>query len=174
MQCGFTTMKKIFLIGFMTSGKSTVGKELAAELNYAFYDLDQVIEQQTATTIARLFDQGEEFFREKERCALRNVVEKTAEKSVIAVGGGTPCHKDNMRLMLQNGIVIFLDVTEEMLAERLNNKEASRPMLQHHDWHQLLQQRLPFYQTAHHTIANNGTSQDAVAQILEIIKQTDI
>ncbi|MBP9884292.1 MAG: AAA family ATPase, partial [Chitinophagales bacterium] len=91
-------MAKIFLIGFMGSGKSTVGRQLATQLQYHFIDLDTLIEQQEKATIAQLFaSQGESYFREQEAFHLRSLDKH--ERVVVATGGGCPCYHDNMDWM---------------------------------------------------------------------------
>lgn len=167
-------MERVYLIGFMASGKSTVGKELAARLGYEFYDLDTVIEQAEAMSIPHIFALGETVFREKERQILQQTTEKSAENSVIAVGGGTPCFGNNLAYMQQHGTVVFLNVEEDVLENRLKHASAERPMLQQTDWHALLHQRLPVYREADYTIHNNGTPQEAADKIIETTKRETI
>ncbi|MFN5829806.1 MAG: shikimate kinase, partial [Bacteroidota bacterium] len=92
-------MKKVvYLTGFMGSGKTTVGKKLAAQLNYTFIDLDSYIEKQEGRSISELFNEhGENYFREVEHQCLQTLLK--LEKLVIACGGGTPCFYDAMQQM---------------------------------------------------------------------------
>ena len=118
----------VFLIGFMGSGKSTVGKKLAKKLNYNFIDLDAAIEKQENCTISQIFEnKGETFFREIERKLLINLLAK--DKTVIACGGGTPCFYDNLELMNKAGLTIYIKLSVEALLNRLVMAKQSRPLI---------------------------------------------
>jgi shikimate kinase len=118
----------IFIIGYMASGKTTIGRLLAEKLQFRFVDLDEEMESLMGNTISEIFNEiGEEEFREKESELLR--LHLIDVNTVIATGGGTPCYKDNMKLMNLNGKTIFLDVPVETLVERLSGKDDRRPML---------------------------------------------
>ena len=120
---------KIFLIGYMGSGKSTAGKLLADKLNLSFVDFDKYIEKQTGKTIAEIFDQGgEEKFRMLEHEHLQQLIPK--EKVVISLGGGTPCFYNHMELINKNGISIYLDVETDDLVTRLSRARNKRPLIQ--------------------------------------------
>lgn len=107
-------MSKIFLIGYMGSGKSTAGKKLAAELGYAFIDLDHFLEKEYQQTIPEIFAaRGEAEFRNMEHNTLKKVLEKS--DVVISAGGGTPCYFNNMELMNNNGITIYLKMSVDAL-----------------------------------------------------------
>src|SRR5688500_7926474 len=100
---------KVFLIGFMGSGKSTVGKKLAQKMTLDFIDLDAYIEKQRQKTISYFFENfGEEKFREIERDALAELLEK--DNVVISTGGGTPCFFDNMEKIKKNGISVYIEM----------------------------------------------------------------
>ena len=110
-------MKTIFLVGYMCSGKTTLGRELAALMGVDFYDLDEMIEEQAQMRATEIFAQlGEPRFREMEREALRRVA---GEPAVVACGGGTPCYGDNMALMNRLGLTIWLTTSPEVIAARL-------------------------------------------------------
>jgi shikimate kinase len=120
---------KIFLIGFMGSGKTTLGRKLAARMQYEFIDLDHKLEQQVELSIAEYFSFfGEDSFRKKEA----EVLKKTAypENAVISTGGGLPCFFDNMDWMKANGKVVYLKLPPKTLADRLENGKEERPLLQ--------------------------------------------
>jgi shikimate kinase len=118
----------VYIIGFMGSGKSTAGRKLAASLGWAFIDLDRKIEEVAGKTIPQIFsDEGEGKFRELETSVLQSL--KSELNTVISTGGGTPCHGDNMDLMLDSGITIYLKMTPEQLTSRLMESTGQRPLL---------------------------------------------
>ncbi|MGM0503394.1 MAG: shikimate kinase [Bacteroidota bacterium] len=120
---------RIFLIGFMASGKSTIGKKLANKLNLPFVDLDSYIEEKWNTTIRILmYEKGENEFREIEKEALVEVVDKFNE-AVISTGGGTPCYFDNMQTMQNNGMTIYIEVDVDTLVHRLIYSKKDRPLI---------------------------------------------
>src|SRR5688572_3635141 len=97
--------QRIFLIGFMGSGKSTQGKKLAKALQRPFIDLDNYIEKKEEMSVENIFaEKSEEVFREKEALYLKQVISRY-ESSVISCGGGTPCFNDNLEVMLKKGVV---------------------------------------------------------------------
>jgi shikimate kinase len=119
---------KIFLIGFMGSGKSTTGKKLASHLNWSFIDLDEKIEIMTGMKIKNIFsEKGETFFRKVESETLHGIVSET--NTVISTGGGTPCFGDNMDFMISNGLTIYLTMTPARLQSRLADSSDHRPLL---------------------------------------------
>ena len=123
------TPDKIFLIGFMGSGKSTLGKRLANKLDVTFFDLDIEIENQEGLSVNEIFNQkGEEYFRKIESDVLKRI---TAEHSkfVLALGGGTPCFNDNISVINHNGKSVYLKYNAGMLYSRLVNAKADRPLL---------------------------------------------
>ncbi len=121
---------KIFLVGMPGSGKSSVGKLLAASLNIPFIDLDTVIEEVAGTAIREIFNtNGEAYFRELERDSLLKTASGN-DQFVMATGGGAPCFFDNMDHMKQQGKIVFLDVPMATIAKRLQNEGlAVRPLL---------------------------------------------
>lgn len=111
-------MRRIFLIGYMGSGKTTLGKAFAKAAGLEFIDLDWYIEERLHKTISKIFaEQGESGFREVERKLLHEAGD--FEDVLIACGGGTPCFFDNMDYMNQAGDTVFLDVSPEVLFRRL-------------------------------------------------------
>lgn len=120
----------IFIIGYMGAGKTTLGRLLAERLNYHFHDMDEMFEISTGYTIGHYFEKfGEAAFRLKEREILVNHLGDL--RTVIATGGGTACYADNMVLMNQKGITIFIDTGFETIIKRLAGKIHDRPMLKH-------------------------------------------
>ena len=122
-------MVRIFLIGYMGTGKTTAGRELAKVLNLTFYDLDHYIEARFQKTISQIFEQeGEDKFREIESSMLKEVGE--FENVVIATGGGTPCFFDNMEYMNQQGETVYLKASAQALTRRLISCKANkRPLI---------------------------------------------
>jgi shikimate kinase len=121
-------MTRIFIIGYMGAGKTTVGKELAKSLSLTFVDLDAHIQSQYHKTVPELFaEKGEEEFRKIEHQALREVA--NFEDVIISTGGGAPCFFDNMEIMNQAGTTIYIEATPEVLADRLLSSKSIRPLV---------------------------------------------
>ena len=121
---------KIILVGYMASGKSTVGKLLSESLHIPFYDLDDLIVTNLNLKISEIFEQkGELFFRKKEREILIEFL-NSAENYVLALGGGTPCYYDNFELYQSESIhSIYLKASVSTLLQRLHSQKASRPLV---------------------------------------------
>lgn len=118
---------RIFLIGFMGCGKSTLGRSLAADTGLKFIDLDSYIEEQQGQTIPQIFaNLGEEAFRKMEHDALREA--GNSEGVIISTGGGAPCFFDNMDYMNQQGETLYMQLPIEVLADRLINARVERPL----------------------------------------------
>ena len=112
----------------MGSGKSSLGKILARKLNYSFIDIDNIIEKQTVKKISEIFsDDGEEAFRKIEHDCLIETF--SFSNTVIATGGGTPCFFNNMEIINQNGISIYLKFSSGILASRLFTTPGNRPLI---------------------------------------------
>lgn len=121
------TSENIFLIGFMGSGKSFYGRNLAKALDMELIDLDVCIAEETGQTINQIFEeQGEAAFRELEKKHLRSL--RTDKVKIISVGGGTPCFFDNMEWMNANGKTVYLKCAASLLFIRLR-KSSKRPLL---------------------------------------------
>ncbi len=147
-------MTRIFLIGYMGSGKTTLGRALANEIGVPFIDLDHYIEKRYCKTIAQLFaEKGEEGFREIERRVLHEVGE--FEDVIISTGGGTPCFFDNIEYMNRQGTTVHLDVPVERLFIRLSIARSKRPLIKDKNDEELrnfiveqLDKRAPHYSKA--------------------------
>ncbi len=145
---------KIFLLGFMGCGKSTLGSHLAKALGWEFIDLDSYFEEKFKTTVPLFFQEfGEAGFRDAERSALHDL--KNVTNAVIATGGGAPCFFDNMDFMNQQGETIYMKVSPPILAHRLSNSKNIRPLVQGKTGEELikyinekLKSREPFYNRA--------------------------
>ena len=151
-------MRRIILIGYMGSGKTTVGKALSKQTGMMFYDLDWYIESRMHTTVPKLFtERGEEAFRKIEYNMLHEVAE--FEDIIISCGGGTPCFFDNMDYLNQQGDVVYLKATPEVLYKHLLMAKVERPLLKGKSPEELiayisqhLQERAPFYEKARYTL----------------------
>lgn len=133
---------KIFLLGYMGSGKSHLGKQLSANLNYSFYDLDEVIEKEHGAKISEIFSsRGEIFFRKAERKTLEKMLQ-LEKNAVVALGGGTPCYGDNMDLIKAAEDVksVYLKLNIETLKARLAKEKDHRPMISHLDTDEKLEE----------------------------------
>jgi shikimate kinase len=165
---------KIFLIGFMGSGKTTLGRKLAARMNYEFIDLDHKLEQQVELSIAEYFSFfGEDSFRKLEK----DVLQKTTypENAIISTGGGLPCYFDNMDWMKANGKVVYLNLSPKTLADRLEAGKEERPLLQ--DKHgealvafieQKLEEREKYYSQANIIADGLSLTAERLEQILKM------
>lgn len=121
-------MMTVYMIGFMGSGKSTLGRQLALQSGWQFRDLDLLIEKAEGRTVPQIFkESGEEYFRKIEAAVLRNMPAGT--DTVVACGGGTPCYKDNMEYMNRSGITIYLKLDARLLTERLLKAKKIRPLI---------------------------------------------
>ena len=154
-------MIRIFLIGYMGAGKTTLGRALSREMQVSFIDLDWYIEERFHKTVRQLFEErGEDGFREIEKKMLHEVAE--FENVIVATGGGTPCFFDNMDYMNACGDAVFLDVDKDVLFRRLRIAKQQRPLLAEKTDDELrafidmaLEKRLPYYRKARYVISGN-------------------
>lgn len=153
-------MKNIILIGFMGTGKSVVGRRLAQRIKREFIDTDDEIERLTGKTVAQIFARdGVVRFRSEEEL----LVKKLARRSglVIATGGGVVLNPENMKLLKENGVLIALTASPEVIYNRVRNKK-SRPLLMHKDIKnriiELLQERRNAYLGADYTVDTGNIS----------------
>jgi shikimate kinase len=167
----------IVLLGYMGSGKSTIGKELATVLNYRFLDLDDYISEKESATIPELFQsKGEIYFRKKESQYLGELL-KSAENLVLALGGGTPCYGTNMEIVLQHLNIksFYLKLSIPNLCKRLFKEREQRPLISHLSSEEALIEfvgkhlfeRVQYYNQANHTInADDKTKTEVLEEIL--------
>ncbi len=143
---------KIYLVGFMGSGKTTVGRELAARLDVPFFDLDELIESAEKMTVKEIFAvRGEPYFRKRERDLLRST--RHLEAGVIATGGGTFTFDENIQLIQSEGLSVYLSAQYALLRSRAGEKAAERPLFQDDlATHELYANRIRFYRTSDITI----------------------
>lgn len=165
-------MMKIFLIGFMGCGKSTLGKKLAVKLGYDFIDLDHQIEKNIGTTIGGYFAaNGEDAFRKLESETLK--IFDYPNNVVVATGGGAPCFFDNMDWMNANGLSIYIEMPAAALAKRLENGKEKRPLLRNLNEEQMIQfienklnERDIFYKRAILTVNGINLTADTVRAMI--------
>jgi shikimate kinase len=146
---------RIYLVGFMGSGKTTTGKRLAKALGFPFIDLDHAIEQEYRKSIPEIFKQYDEgVFRLLEKNMLHKVSELNPT-AIISTGGGTPCFFDNMEYILNNGLAIYLHLEIPVLVQRILKSHTRRPLVLSKDEdelqsrvEELLGKRNPFYRQA--------------------------
>lgn len=163
-------MNNIILIGYMGSGKTTIGKRLADAMQQSFYDTDEMIEQQANQKISDIFaNQGEAYFREMETHTLEKL-QGTLNHVVLSTGGGMPCSEINARLLKSLGTVIYLQVSKKVVVQRLQG-DTTRPLLQGEDFEKkvetMLQIRHPLYERVADVVIN--TDQLSVDEIVNEI-----
>jgi shikimate kinase len=118
----------VFLVGFMGSGKSSIGRKLASRMAYQFIDLDKYIESKAGKSVYHIFEEeGEDAFREMERNCLHEL--NNIDNSIIACGGGTPCFFNNMEWMNKQGLTVYLQMSPASLVQRLKQAASPRPLL---------------------------------------------
>ncbi|MEJ7737344.1 MAG: shikimate kinase [Chitinophagaceae bacterium] len=164
---------KIFLIGYMGSGKTHWGKLLAARLELPFFDLDKMISDKETSTIADIFsEKGEEYFRYLEKEVLEELANHH-EQFIISCGGGTPCFFNNIRFMKRRGLVIWLNTQVDVLVERLLKDKNTRPLLKdipdkelrNYILKKILSRKL-YYEQADLTVHEESITVDTFAQII--------
>ncbi|WP_448587622.1 shikimate kinase [Thermocrinis sp.] len=158
---------RIFLVGFMCSGKSTVGKVLAQKLSYSFVDLDEEIEKREGKSIEEIFsNHGEEHFRRLEFEVLEEFLKK--ERVVVSTGGGLGANKEAMERMRYSGLVIWLEIDFETFLERCSSSEG-RPLLKKGlDYiKELMEKRKKVYSMAHIRVDGKERAEDIADRILE-------
>lgn len=167
----------VILIGYMASGKSTIGKILANKLHYDFIDLDDYIEKEEQTSIVNIFkSKGEIYFRKLETAHLKAIL-RNKNNVVLSLGGGTPCYGNNMDVILDDGNSksIYLKTGIPTLVGRLKNEKSKRPLIAHIETDDLLTEfigkhlfeRSQFYNLAEVKITTDKkTEADIVEELL--------
>ena len=164
---------RIFLIGFMGSGKTTMGSRLARKISYEFVDMDQMIEDTAGMTVPGIFSEhGEEVFRKWEHDILLELCRN--EKIVIATGGGAACHGEMMSIMNKNGTTVYIKLSPEALKDRLMQSKTERPLIKGKSEPELLEfiknkleERENHYMQAHFIIDGISLSCDQLAEHLK-------
>lgn len=170
-------MKSIILIGFMGAGKSSLAPLLAKRWQWRCVDTDLFIEQRFRKSIGALFSLwGQEVFRLRERMVLEEL--SGMSELVLSTGGGLPAYSDNMKLLKEMGLVVYLDYPEEVLVERLRYRRANRPLIRELGEAELrsfiskaLEGRRPFYEKAHIQLRLEGqeTLEETLSLLLEAV-----
>ena len=169
-------MKNIILTGFMASGKTTIGAELAKMMGFSFADTDAMIEKAQGRTIKEIFaSDGEEYFR----CLETQTAERTASMNgaVISTGGGMVLRTENMEHLRKNGVIFYLDTDIEVILARLRNAAASRPLasgVSEEDIRARFEARRSFYENCDFRIAvyENDTPFMCAKKIAAIYRST--
>jgi shikimate kinase len=160
----------IYIVGFMGTGKTVVGKEVARQLNLRFVDLDSIIEQKEKKAISRIFaEDGEPAFRKIEKQALKEI--SAGKDSVISCGGGIVLDKENIRIMKETGAMVCLSARPEVIIAR-TRRYKHRPLLNVENPEkrikELLEFRAPFYAQSDQTV---DTSDLSVAQVVKRVME---
>ena len=162
---------KIFLIGFMGSGKTHWGRIWASSAGIDFYDLDELIEEKEGRSISAIFEgSGEDHFRDIEASLLRSFSEK--ENFLLACGGGAPCFRDNMPWMNEHGTTLYLCASPRQIFEQVVHEMDKRPLLQDVKQEELLtfieqklKDREPFYEQARYKLQADSLNSNSLKTI---------
>jgi shikimate kinase len=156
---------KIYLIGFMGAGKTTVGLELSRRLGIPFFDLDELIEASEGMAIREIFaEKGEPHFRRRETELLRST--QYIEHGVVATGGGTFTFEENIQFVLAHGLSVHIQAPISLLMRRIGAKAAERPMFRDEaSLRELYQYRLRYYKMADVTL--DIREEETVVEITE-------
>jgi len=169
--------KNIVLIGFMGTGKSSIGIRLAQKLHREFVDVDREIEKITGMSISQLFRKhGELRFRSEERLMVKKLAER--DNQVIATGGGLVLDPENIKILSENGIIICLQAEPEDILARVNRKKGIRPLLKKdftaEDIEKMLAERQEYYKCAELHISTSQKSMETVVkQITDWLKEKE-
>ena len=161
-------MKKFFIVGMPASGKSRLGKYISSMTDLCFIDLDLEIEKKLNSNVKDIFEiKGEKFFRKFETKTLKEIIESESN-FILATGGGTPCFNENMSIINNSGVSIFIDVKREILHERISRNDK-RPLLSgavslEKKLSDLYKERIEYYQKSKYHV-----SKDVRDRVLSII-----
>ncbi|RZJ58951.1 MAG: shikimate kinase [Flavobacterium sp.] len=171
-------MKKIILTGYMASGKTTIGKQLAMACGFPFIDLDEFIEQKTGKTVPEIFAQdGEIKFRRLEHESLKEIVNDIPDGFVLSLGGGTPCYADNHKFLQREDVIsVYLKAGIAELLERIGGQGQQRPLIDTIKPQEMeefiakhLFDRSYFYHQAKHVISVDGKTPEAIVKEIRSI-----
>lgn len=164
---------KISLVGFMGSGKSSFGGQLAQYMKFSFFDTDALIEERTGKKTGDIFEtEGEEYFRQCEQAVLNDLLQN--DNCVIATGGGLPMYHNNMDKLLKNTYTIFLKPDFDEMFKWLKVEKMSRPLLKNipdeklqERIRELYNKRLPFYRKSKLVISPSHMTPEFLAEYLK-------
>lgn len=163
----------ILLIGMPGAGKTTVGMEVSSRINYNFCDMDRYIEEISNSTVKELFSISEDFFRDYETRACKEL-SSLDEKIVISSGGGIIKRKENMDFFKEKGIIVFIDRPVENIAKDIET--SSRPLLKDGKakLYNLYSERYNLYNDyCHYRIANDKDIQNTIDNVIEVINKNN-
>lgn len=166
--------QRIFLTGFMGSGKTYWGKKWSELSGLEYFDIDEIVEQQQGKTITKIFaEDGEDHFRNLETNILRSLSNKN--NIIVATGGGTPCFNDNISWMNKNGTCVYLQSSSENILKRLKSEKEKRPLIKNLKDDELLfyitekiKEREHFYNQAKIILNVDHLTQDYIPEFLNV------
>ncbi|AZJ35763.1 shikimate kinase [Tenacibaculum singaporense] len=166
---------KIVLLGYMASGKSTIGRILAEKMQTSFIDLDEYIEEKERKTVSEIFEQkGEIYFRKQEHIYLKELLEKEGD-FVLSLGGGTPCYARNMEVLLSfsNAKSVYLKTSIHTIVNRLTSEKSKRPLVARLNKEELTEfvakhlfERSYYYNQAQYKITIDDKNKDEIVEDL--------
>lgn len=170
---------KIVLLGYMASGKSTIGRILAEKKQISFIDLDEYIEKKERKTVSEIFEQkGEIYFRKQEHIYIKELLEKEGN-FILSLGGGTPCYAGNMDVLLSFNDVksVYLKTSINTIVDRLINEKSKRPLVARLNKEELAEfvakhlfERSYFYNQANYKVTvDNKTVDEAIEDLQSIL-----
>lgn len=169
---------KIVLLGYMASGKSTIGRILAEKMQTSFIDLDEYIEEKERKTVSEIFEQkGEIYFRKQEHIYLKELLEQK-ESFILSLGGGTPCYARNMDVLLSfyDAKSVYLKTSINTIVDRLIGEKSKRPLVARLNKEELVEfvakhlfERSYFYNKAKYKITVDNKSIDEIMEDLQSI-----
>lgn len=164
----------IYLMGYMGSGKSTIGRALAQYINYNFIDFDTYIESEEGRTVLEIFkEKGEIYFRKKESLYLKKLIDSKIENTIIALGGGTPCYGMNLEQIKNTDTKsIYLNTSVEELTQRLWLERSTRPLIKRQASQESLEEFIRkhlfergfYYNQATNIVKTDKSSSDEIVQ----------
>ncbi|MFC0877796.1 shikimate kinase [Saccharicrinis sp. FJH2] len=168
-------MIRVYLIGFMASGKSYLSRVLSAEMKLPLIDMDKYIEEKNFMSVPEIFSTyGEDEFRKREQKALEEL--SNIEDVIIATGGGAPCFFNNMDVMNETGATLYIKVPEEVIVERLINSKHKRPLADGKSRGELIDfvshkiaEREPYYSQAKAIINPLDQSLEEIIELIKIL-----
>lgn len=170
---------RVFLIGFMGSGKSTIGKMIAKELDLDFWDMDEMIQDAVAMSIPEIFNEhGQEYFRQLEHKFIKDLDHTLRGDVILSTGGGAPCFYDNIELLNKAGTTIFLEMTAQQIYDRLKSDVGDRPLLMDKTPAEtlnfigdMLEERKIFYLQANYTVDASRKPEEVRDHILYLLNE---